>query len=182
MTDVQAGNVEVLMNKPISYLTHRFWWSIGSGLFNFILIGLLGFFVLFLIIGIPESMKIGLFLPTLLIEIVLTSVLTLLVYGIIGMFSFWIEDINPIFWIIDKFVMILGGSYLPVALFPPLMYKIAIYSPFGASMFISHIVYDSWKVVWLKFMGLQFFWIIVLGIIIFWLFRKAQKKLSVNGG
>jgi len=182
MTDVQSGNVEVFLNKPISYLSYKIWWTFGFGFYNFIFIGFLGFIILALLIGVPESMTIGIFLPTLFVEFILTTILTFIVYSIVGLFAFWVEDINPIFWIVDKFVMILGGSYLPVALFPSFLYQVAIYSPFGASMFISHIVYDSWRVDWPKLMGIQVFWIITLGVFLVWLFRKARKKVSVNGG
>lgn len=182
MDDVRTGNVEVFLNKPISYLSYKIWWTIGFGFYNFIFIGFLIFIILFLLIGIPQAMTINLFIPTLILELFLTTILTLIIYGIVGVFAFWIEDINPIFWIVDKFVMILGGSYLPVALFPSFLYKLAIYSPFGASMFVSHMVYDSWKFDWYKLIGIQIIWIIVLGIFLIWLFRKAKDKVSVNGG
>ena len=182
MTDVQSGNVEVFLSKPVSYLFYKIWWTFGLGFLNFIFIGFLSFIILALIIGVPASMTTSLFLITLILEFFLTTVLTIIIYAIVGTFSFWIEDINPVFWIVDKFVMILGGSYLPVALFPAFLYKIAIYSPFGASMFISHIVYDSWKFDWYKLVGIQIFWIIVLGLFLTWLYKKAREKVSVNGG
>jgi ABC-2 type transport system permease protein len=182
MEDVRSGNVEVFFSKPISYLYYKIWWTFGLGFYGFIFIGLFGFAVLFLMIGIPESMTIGIFIPTLILEFILTTILTFIIYSIVGLFSFWIEDVNPVFWIVDKFVMILGGSYLPVALFPDFLYKLAIYSPFGASMFISHIVYDTWKFDWYKLVGIQIFWIFALGFLLFYLFKKAREKVSVNGG
>lgn len=182
MEDVQSGNVEVFLCKPISYLSYKIWWTFGLGFYNFLFIGLLGFAILALIIGVPTSMTIGLFIPTLIIELILATILTFIIYSIVGLLAFWIEDVNPVFWINDKLVMILGGSYLPVALFPDYLYQIAIYSPFGASMFVSHIVYDSWRNEWYKLMGIQVFWIIILGIFLVWLFKKARGKVSVNGG
>jgi ABC-2 type transport system permease protein len=182
MQDVQSGNIEVFINKPISYLFYKIWWTFGLGFYNFIFIGIVGFLFMFLILGIPYSMTIGIFIPTLIIEFVLTTILTFIIYSIVGLLAFWIEDVNPVFWIVDKFVMILGGSYLPVALFPDFLYKISVYSPFGASMFVSHMVYDSWKLEYLKFMGIQIVWIISLSVFMIFIFKKASKKLSVNGG
>jgi len=108
--------------------------------------------------------------------------LSLIIYSIVGLLAFWVEDINPIFWVVDKAVMILGGSYLPVALFPKFMYNLALYSPFGASQFITHTVYDSWKTDWVLLIGLQLFWILVLGVALYLIFASARKKVSVNGG
>lgn len=182
MLDVQTGNIEVLFNKPISYLAYRVWWQIGSGLYSFLVLIIFGALALVLIIGLPATMTIGIFLPTFFLALIGASALSLILYFLVGFLAFWIEDVNPAFWIVDKAVMILGGSYLPVALFPPLMYKLALYSPFGASQFITHTVYGSWKSDWLVLIGIQIFWIIVLGGIMFLIFRKAQEKVSVNGG
>ena len=182
MADVQSGNIEVLLNKPISYLLYRSWWQIGAGLYSFLVVTLLGSVDLILIIGIPSTMTIALFLPTVFLTFLMAVVLSLLIYIIVGLLSFWIIDINPVFWLIDKMVMILGGSYLPVALFPNFLYQISIYSPFGASQFITHVVYESWQMNWYWLILVQIFWIIVLGLAVYFMFRSVKKKVSINGG
>lgn len=182
MRDVQSGNIEVFFNKPMSYLLYKAWWQIGSGLYSFLLVTVLGSTGLFFIVGLPLTMTIGIFLPTLFLIVFGASILTLLVYGIVGVIAFWVEDINPIFWLVDKAVMILGGSYLPIALFPALMYKIALYSPFGASQFMTHTVNESWKSNWYLLVAIQIFWIMITGIVLYFLYAKAKEKVSVNGG
>jgi ABC-2 type transport system permease protein len=182
MQDVQSGNVEVLFNKPISYLAYRTWWQIGLGMYPFLVAIILGSITLGLIVGFPASMTIGIFLPTVLLVFIGAAALSLVLYAIVGLLAFWIEDITPVFWIVDKAVMILGGSYLPVALFPDFMYKLALYSPFGASQFVTHTVYESWENNWYILIGIQAFWILVLSLIVFVMFEKARKKVSVNGG
>ena len=182
MQDIQTGNVEVLFSKPISYLSYRMWWQVGSGLYSFAVITILAVIALALIIGFPGTMTISIFIPTLVLTFICGSILSLFLYLIVGLLSFWIEDINPVFWIVDKAVMILGGSYLPIALFPAFMYKIALYSPFGASQFITHTVYESWQTNWYQLVGIQLFWIVLLGLIIYFMFERAKQKVSVNGG
>lgn len=182
MQDVQTGNVEVLFSKPISYLSYRMWWSVGSGLYSFVVITILGTTLLGFLIGFPSTMTTGIFIPTLILVIFFGSILTLFLYSVVGLLAFWIEDITPIFWMVDKAVMILGGSYLPVALFPAFMYKIALYSPFGASQFITHTVSETWPTTWYQLVGIQLIWIVFLGAIVYFMFEKARKKVSVNGG
>ncbi|MFH1838369.1 MAG: ABC-2 family transporter protein [Candidatus Kuenenbacteria bacterium] len=182
MKDVQTGNIETLFSKPISYLLYRMWWQIGSGIYSFVVITILATIVLFFIIGLPSTMTIGIFIPTLILTFICGVILSLFLYTIVGLLSFWIEDITPIYWIVDKAVMILGGSYLPVALFPDFMFKIALWSPFGASQFVTHTVYKTWQTNWYQLIGIQLFWIILLGLIIYFMFKKAKKKVSVNGG
>jgi len=182
MQDVQTGNVETLFSKPVSYLMYRVWWQIGSGLYSFIVATILGTIALALIIGIPQTMTIGIFLPTLFLTLVGASVLSLILYAIVGLLAFWIEDVNPVFWLVDKAVMILGGSYLPIALFPAFMYQIALYSPFGASQFVTHTVYSSWQHDWYVLIGIQIAWSVALGLVMYFMFLGAKKKVSVNGG
>lgn len=182
MADVQTGNVEVLFNKPVSYLGYKIWWQISSGLYSFLVIIILGVLVMAMAIGLPATMTIGIFLPTFFLALAGAVVLSLAIYSIVGLLAFWMEDVNPVFWLIDKTVMVLGGSFLPVALFPPFMYKMALYSPFGASQFITHTVYDSWAGNWQNLIGIQIFWIIVLASATGLMFKKARDRVSVNGG
>lgn len=182
MQDVKSGNVEVIFSKPISYMFYRFWWQIGLGFYSFIVITIVGGLALYLTIGFPSTFGTNIFLFTIPFIFLGGIILSLIIYGIVGVLAFWIEDINPVYWIVDKAVMILGGSYLPVALFPVLMYKIALYSPFGASQFLTHSVYESWSGNWYKLLCIQFSWIVVLGLVLYLLFSGAKKKVSVNGG
>lgn len=182
MQDVQSGNIEILFSKPIFYLSYRMWWQIGAGLYSFVVISIVGAIALALIVGIPATMSLTIFIPTLILVVLLGTLLSLFLYAVVGLLAFWIEDINPVFWIVDKAVMILGGSYLPVALFPNFMYKIALWSPFGSSQFITHTVYETWATDWIMKIGIQIFWILCTAIIISILFAKAREKVSVNGG
>lgn len=182
MQDVQTGNIETLFSKPINYLSYRVWWQIGLGVYSFIVIAIVGSVVLSLFIGIPETMTSAMFVTTFTLAFLGAVILSLLVYSVVGLLAFWIEDVNPVFWIVDKAVMILGGSYLPVALFPDYLYKIALYSPFGASQFVTHTVYESWQSNWYQLIGIQLFWIILFVLVVYFIFGAAKKKVSVNGG
>ncbi len=182
MQDIQSGNIEVLFSKPMSYLFYRIWWQVGLGVYSFVVINFFATIILILMLGIPSTMTIGIFIPTYILTFIFSAVLSLLLYTVVGLLSFWIDDINPIYWIVDKAVMILGGSYLPIALFPVLMYKIALYSPFGATLFVTHTVSESWKTNWYQLVGIQFIWIVIFVILTFIMFKKAKQRVSVNGG
>src|SRR3989338_10660126 len=75
MQDVQTGNVEVLFSKPISYLSYRMWWQVGSGLYSFAVITILAVIALALIIGFPGTMTISIFIPTLVLTFICGSIL-----------------------------------------------------------------------------------------------------------
>jgi ABC-2 type transport system permease protein len=180
--DVQSGRIEMLVNKPVSYLGYRLWSQIGESAYSFLILSPIMILAMVLFVGIPATMTSGFFILTVLLALVLGAILTLMVYGCLGILAFWIQDVTPIFWIVDKFMMVLGGSYLPIAFFPPVMYQIAVWSPFGAMQFVTHTVYANWpsKAGWM--LGMQCLWILIFALLLEILYRKAREKLSVNGG
>lgn len=182
MQDVRSGNVETLLGKPVSYLWYRIWWQLGSGLYSFFVTSTVGILALTVFVGLPDTLRTPLFEPTFLLAFIGSVMLSLALYGIVGLLAFWMEEINPVFWIVDKTVMVFGGAYLPVALFPHFMYQFAAYSPFGASRLVSHTAYASWGASWPSLIGIQYAWVVMLTLVCWWMFTKAKKKISINGG
>lgn len=181
MSEIKSGNVEMFMNKPISYLFLSFFKVIGQGLYSFLFISLLGIILMLLFIGFPV-VNWYIFIPTFIITFLLGQILSLIIYGIIGILAFFIEDNRPIHWIIDKMVMILGGSYLPISMFPNFMKLIAFISPFGAINFATSTIYSTWQQEFLLRISIQIIWIIISGLLLSFIYHKAKVKAMINGG
>lgn len=180
--DVQSGAIEMLLQRPVSYVFYRMAWQLGAGLFRFILLGCVGAGVMFFVYGLPQSMMSWFYVTTLAGTSLLAVILSLCMYMCIGLLAFWIDDTDPVFWVFDKLVMILGGSYIPVAFFPAWMYKVAVFSPMGASVFMTHTVYTSWRSEWWIKMGMQGIWCMVFIALVMHMYSRAQKRVTVNGG
>ncbi len=181
MADVRSGNVEMYMNKPVSYILTSFMRIIGQGLFSFIFISTIGVLAMILFIGIP-NLNLLVFIPTFLITLILGQILGLLIFGTIGLMSFFILDINPLHWIVDKLIMILGGSYLPISMFPKVMKIFAFASPFGAINFASSTVYASWNTEFIYRIIIQLLWIAIFSFIMSYVYMKSKEKAMINGG
>ena len=181
MDDVKSGNVEMFLNKPINYVILTFYKIIGQGIYSFTIISILGSITMLLLVGIPK-VNLIIFIPTFIITLILGSILGLILYSIIGLLSFFMQDVRPIYWITDKLVMLLGGSYLPVALFPKFMKILAYISPFGAINFTSSTVYSTWNNEFIIRILLQIIWIIVFGLLLIYVYKKAREKAMINGG
>ncbi len=181
MNDVKSGNIEMFINKPVNYIFLTFYKAIGQGLYSFIVISFIGFIAMVIFVGVP-SLNLVIFIPTLIIAVILGQILCLIIYSIVGILAFFMQDVRPVYWIVDKTVMVLGGSYLPIALFPKFMKFLAYISPFGAINFASSTVYESWNTEYIKLLLLQIVWIIVFGILLKYTFDLAKKKAMVNGG
>ena len=154
---------------------------IGQGIFSFLFISILGSIIMALSVGIP-NLNLSVFIPTFIITLFLGQILGLLIYGIIGLMAFFIQDIRPIHWIVDKFVMIIGGSHLPISMFPNFMKIIAYVILFGAINFASSTVYDSWNNEFIMRIALQLLWIGIFGILMHYVYKKSKEKAMINGG
>lgn len=181
MDDVKSGNVEMYLNRPVNYILFNCYRIIGQGLFSFLFISIVGSIFMVLFIGTPE-LNYYIFIPSIIITLFFGQILGLIIYSIIGLLAFFIEDVRPIYWVVDKLVMVLGGSYLPISMFPRFMKIIAFISPFGAINFASSTVYESFNDEYIVRIGLQVLWVIVFGIILNCLYKKSREKAMINGG
>lgn len=181
MDEVKSGNVEMFINRPVNYLVLNYCKSIGQGIFSFLFISFIGSILMILFVGIPV-LNLSIFIPSLIVSFILGVVLALFIYSTIGVLSFFIQDVRPIYWIVDKFVMVLGGSYLPVSMFPKFMKIMALVSPFGAINYTTSSVLSSWNYEYVYMILLQIFWIIVSFVLLNYVYKKALRKSMVNGG
>ena len=181
MDDVKSGNIEMFINKPVNYIFLSFCKVLGQGLYSFIVISILGSLSMLIFVGLP-ILNLVIFIPTLIATLVLGQILGLVLYALIGVLSFFMQDVRPIYWVVDKLVMMLGGSFLPIAMFPNLMKILAYISPFGAVNFASSAVYEAWNNEFIMRLLLQTAWIIIFGLLLKFVFDKAKQKAMINGG
>ncbi len=179
--DILSGNVEMYIIKPIDYIKYNVLKKLGEDIIIFLLVTLIGAIFLAILVGIPSTF--GLFtIISILVMGILGMLLSLLTYSIIGLLAFYIQRVEAIYRIIDKIIMIFGGSYLPIALFPKLMKDIATYSPFGAMNFLTSTVYKTWESEYVLKFCMQIIWIIILYFVLKTIYKKARERLAINGG
>ena len=182
LRDIQRGDLEVALIKPHSYIGRLLVEHVGFVSVNIVPSLLVAVLVVYVFVDM-STLTFGVH------EALWWVVLALLGTAISGcMFvaaslpALWINDSEPFIFIIDKTVMLLGGSFLPVALMPGWLSSIALYSPFGAAMFATY-GFNTGFLAQAPFLALaQLFWIIVLGAFAWWLFSVGVKKIAVNGG
>ncbi len=179
--DILSGGIEMYITKPLNYLKYNVLKKIGEDILIFIIVLIIGSALMVLLVGIPSTFNTFTFL-SIFVTSALGIILSLVFYSIIGLLAFYIQKVRSLYNIIDKFVMVLGGSYLPIALFPKIMKDIATYSPFGAINFVTSTVYSSWQNEFIIKILMQIVWIILLYFLLIWLFEKAKRKLAINGG
>lgn len=181
-SEVQTGAIETRMTLPVSYPMLKICERLGKGAW----IGVLHFttlvFLFTFLVGQPEvgefTTRILYFGPMFLVGLAIASCL----FVIIGLSSIWLYDSKPLFWLIDKTGMILGGAYVPLVILPTIIQSIASWLPPGA-MFSSTRVFAG------NFLSgaaeLLFREVMVAAVCVGLLalvWRQAQRKINVNGG
>lgn len=179
--DVRSGNIAYMLNRPYSFLIYQFacFWGRSSASLP-LNIGLSSVITAYFVGGIQ-------FNPIGILAAVYLAIVGLCVHFLmncmIGLLSFWIEDVSSFRWLYQKAYIVFGGMILPTAIFPTAFRKIAEVLPFAhifhspAQMVVNYTSSDFYF-----FAMVQSFWLVTLLIAISLLFTRVVRNLSVNGG
>jgi ABC-2 type transport system permease protein len=101
----------------------------------------------------------------------------------IGLLAFWLEDVSPVFWVVQKLLFVFGGLMLPIELYPRAMQVTAAWTPFPAMLAgpASFVLRQS-GAGWLTLALEQSAWGGATALAVWWAFRRASATLTINGG
>jgi ABC-2 type transport system permease protein len=114
--------------------------------------------------------------------IVAAALITAL-YVWIGLMAFWLHDVSPVFWVWQKLMFVLGGLMLPLAFYPELVQRAAVFTPFpvllsgpasfvlGTGVFTPEVLARNLAI-----------WSVLTAVGVYWMFRRAVSALTINGG
>ena len=179
--DVRGGNIAYNINKPYNYIGY----SLASHLGTATVKGII-YTVLALILGL---VMMGNFPTTNVLELVLvliSSILAVVISSLftifIGLFSFFIEDSSPFYWLYSKFILVIGVIF-PIEYFPNVVQPFLKFSPiyvvsYGpAKLFVNFNINDC-----ISIFVAQFIYILVAYLLCSLVYKKGVRRLNVNGG
>lgn len=181
-SDVKDGSIETKLVKPMHYLLWRVAHRLGKQAPLFVQQVVLNVTFLLLFIGVPVVAVSPFWVIALLGLLFFGSLVAIFLFTMVGLCAFWIEDAHPVMWIMDKFSMILGGAFVPIALFPSALRAVAEWSPFGAMLAFTQAFTPEFLVRAPMLFLSQVVWIVVLfgGMTLMW--RAAMHRVAINGG
>jgi ABC-2 type transport system permease protein len=180
-TEVRSGDIAYALSRPYSYPLYHlasFW---GETLVRLPTNALAGAVVALLAVGPPPTGPAAL-LATLFLgagAITLRGIIDIL----IGLCAFWVEDTQPIEWISSKFVLTIGGLFLPLDLFPDWLATIARGLPFASIAYAPARAFVN--VDWSGFLPLvmtQLVWLTLGWLAVLAVFGRASRRLVAHGG
>jgi ABC-2 type transport system permease protein len=180
--DIHSGNVEIYFLRPLGYLWQKIWIQLGEGLVPFITAALLSFLVNYFFVGLPTiDVSYGVWALGIVVIFFMSQTVTVLLFVLCGLAGFWIENSEPLYFVVSKLIMVFGGAWVPVAFFPKAVQIVAEFSPFGASASVIYAMYPNFSqhfvVMCLNMIG----WSMILVIITYVVSRRAYRNMAVNG-
>ena len=179
--DVKSGNIAYNISKPYSYigyiLSNHMADVVVKGIFYFAISIILG--VAFLG-ALPNITLVQ--LVFVLISCLLANVISIFILTFIGLFSFYIEDSGPFYWVYSKLILVFSTIF-PIEYFPKVMQPILKLSPayvvsYGPAKLYVDFSWNNLAVI----LFAQIIYILITYLLCSLIYRKGVKKLSVNGG
>jgi len=136
---------------------------------------------MFMSVSWPSSIAIWL---AFLISIALGYVISFLIDYSASLLGFWLTQTSGVLCAKWSVVRILGGTYVPLWVFPPVLGQVILFLPFAGVSYVplSILVGRTEPSQIPAAFGMQMVWIAVLGCLSRVLFSAGVKKLSVQGG
>lgn len=180
-SDIKAGNIACLMNKPYHYPLYILTKYTGEWSIRLPIYAILAAVTGILMVGVLPG-----FHPLTLFAAIPSVILGVTIHGVfklcISLFSFWIEDSNPFQWIYDKIILVVGTLF-PAEIFPetiqPFLKLTPIYTVcYGPAKLLVDFGLDKY----LEILAAQALYLGLGVSLMFLLYRKGAAKLYVNGG
>ena len=179
--EVQTGTLTYSINRPYYYPLFHYFGYLGRLLPNLIVNIVIGCLTcLVLVHRIPLRWE-GLAFGSILLFLGLT--VDFLIFFLIGISAFWVEDIKPFRWIYSKAKIVLGGMIFPLSLFPEALRKFAEMTPFALTFYAPAQMTTQFEMATFQhFLTFQLCWIAILSVAVYYIFNKAIRVVTVNGG
>lgn len=179
--DVVGGNITYKINKPFSYIGYIFSCFLGESTIRAILYVPMAIVIGILFVGTIPLLNIAKILA-LAVSGSLAVIIGAFIIILIGLFSFNVENSEPIYWIYSKIVLILGTIF-PVEYFPVFLQPIIKASPIFVTSYGPAKLFVDFK--WETFISVLVAQIVYITIVYFlcvFTYNRGVRKLNVNGG
>ena len=177
---IRRGDVACRLTRPVSLVGAAFAEGMGLLAVRAPVLGLTAFVCAWAFTAWTPAP--GVFLRVVPFGLVAASLITGL-YLVVGLLAFWLHDISPVYWVTQKAMFVLGGLMLPLPVYPAFIQHAAAFTPFPSVLFgpASFVLRDggadapalAWRLA---------LWSGVAAGSVWWIFNRAVKALTVNGG
>lgn len=172
--DIRTGNISIRLSEPVNYMWAKIFQSLGYFLPMFTVYAVVFFTACYFLF--PTNIN----FVTLLLFMALSVFLVTTFNVIVGLLSFVLEEVEGVYWILQKMFFIFGNQVIPVALMPAAVITFARYTPFYLG-FAGPIEAASGRLDVMQGVVMTVIYIILFLFIGQLMLNKLQKRLVMNG-
>ncbi|QUH19299.1 ABC transporter permease [Alkaliphilus sp. B6464] len=176
--DIQSGNLNSQLLKPISFVKMKFLYFFSKKI-SFSLLRLIPVILFFIISRLKleiNSRNLLLFIVAFIMAIIIQFIMGF----ILGVITFWFEENTAILDFFRNIALLLSGAIVPLSFFPNLFFRIVSFLPFQLTLYFPiEILLNNLDLMAIRNgLLLQLLWVIIIGVLAIFLWRKGRKKYS----
>ncbi len=179
--DVISGNIAVTLVRPYDYLLARFAIAMAHTVLAAAVAIPAAFAIAWMAAGTVAVTPFG--AAAFALALVWRTLLFWMMQAIAGLATFWLEKATAFVWILGLLILIFGGGAVPIGFWPDWARTIAELTPFPTMMYYPARLLVQPSVELLVATAVRStVWMVILGSIVWLLYRRALRRLDLNGG
>ena len=181
---IRSGEIALTLARPVPYGYAWFLHTAGEAVAGLLIVSLPAFAALSVVLRLPLPSSPWVWL-SFAASLGLGFLTSFLIDYLIALSAFWLTDVGGFYYSKGSIISILGGTYLPLWIYPPAVARVLLWLPFRGicytpvAILVGEIAPGAHV---LQALGLQIGWVLVLA----WLGRRVflagVGKVSVQGG
>ena len=182
MEQVRKGTIEMDIMKPIDFQFYMFAKNMGSIAVRFLFLVLPSLIVAFFLFSLKLQDLSALF--GFLCSLVFSIIVSFFLNFILGLLSMITMNIRNINWGYNALLRFFSGQMVPLWIFPSALGVISGFLPFRCIYAIPMSIYigNYAGIDMLRELGVQFTWILVLGLLSRLLMKRVFARVMIQGG
>jgi ABC-2 type transport system permease protein len=178
---IGEGKLGEQLQRPLQHTFMQFCLISGAHLMQSTILLAFSLIYLPLVLGVALPMSLTL-LPLLILAILLAIALTTLLTLMVGTLEIKGPYSRPVGWVVGKFIFAMGGLFFPVSYFPEAVRAVVMATPFPAILFVpGQFMLPAANQHLLMGLGLQIFWLCVLGAAAFYTMHRMVRYALTRG-
>lgn len=177
--DVRSGSIAMRVRYPFSYLGYIFADHAGRSMPTAAPFLALAAYLIAGFPTIPSPVIAG---AVFVVMVVGSFTLSAMLYALMGLLAFWMEDATPVLRVVEKVMVVLGGSVVPLALLPSVARNAIEYIPLTATGFPAQVTSPDFLERAPRLLVIEFGWVVIVAVVLGMVWRHARQRIEVNGG
>lgn len=180
---VQNGTIAVALSRPVSFQGSIVATSLGEALFRFFFFTLPIGAAIFLLFPVPAPAS-ALHAAAFVLSLCFANLILTHINFLVGMAAFPLKNIDGVMRAKHYLIEILSGLLVPVSFFPGWLWRTSRFLPFASIGYAPNQIWlgtVSGSGLW-RTLAEQAFWVAALAALCAMVWRRAARRLSLQGG